>query len=95
MLYFWFITNGPVGKGDNIHGDVIREMAVELTSEPKIEVSSNLKFRNGRFEGFKKWYNIKQYTSQGEGASSNAALIESVYNMDETAGRKQPLFFFY
>ena len=40
----WFITNGPVGKGDDIHGDVIKEMAVELTNDPRFEVSltSNL-----------------------------------------------------
>ena len=64
----WFITNGPVGKGGDIHGDVIREMAVELIKDPRFEVSSNFKFSNGWFERFKKWYNIKQYTRQGDGA---------------------------
>ena len=103
VLYLWFITNGPAGKGGDIPGDVIREMAVELAKDPRFEVSSNFKFSNGWFEGFKKRYNIKQYTRQGEGASSDAALIESgreeiarliaqyephlVYNMDETAKR--------
>ena len=58
----WFITNGPVGKGGDIHGDVIKEMAVEPTNDPRFEVS------NGLFERFKKWYNIKQYTHQGDGA---------------------------
>ena len=76
MLYLWFITNGPARKGGDIAGDFIREMAVEFTKDSRFEVSSNLKFSNGWFEGFKKWYNIKRYTRQGEGASSDAALIE-------------------
>ena len=109
MLYLWFITNGPAGKDGDIPGDVISEMAVELVIDFRFEVSSNFKFSNSWFEGFKEWYNVKQYTSQGKGASSNAALIESgreeivrfiaqyephlVYNMDETAKRKQSLIF--
>ena len=63
-----FIPNGPVGKGGDIHGDVIKEMAVELTKDPRFKVSSNFKFSNGWFERFKKWYNIKQYTRQGDEA---------------------------
>ena len=61
----WFITNGPAGKGGDIPGDVIREMAVELTKDPRFEVDSNFKISNGWFERFKKWYNIKQHTSKG------------------------------
>ena len=40
----WFITNGPVGKGGDIHGDVIREMAVELNKDPNLKsaLTSNL-----------------------------------------------------
>ena len=64
----WFITNGFVGKGGVIHGDVIRVMAVELIKDPRFEVSSNFKFSNGWFERFKKWYNMKQDTSPSDRA---------------------------
>ena len=54
VLYLWFITNKPDGKGGDIPGDVIREMAAELTKEPRFEVISNFEFSNGWFESFKK-----------------------------------------
>ena len=76
-------------------------MATELTKDPRFEVKSNFKFSNGCLEGFKKRYNIKQYTRFGEAASADSAVIENgreeiasliaqyppnrVYNMDETA----------
>ena len=67
VLYLWFITNGLVGKGGDIHGD-IRDMAVELIKDPRFEVSSNFKFSDGWIERIKKWHNIKQYSRQGDGA---------------------------
>ena len=102
-MYLWFITNGPAGKGADIPGDVIREMAAELALDHRFEVSSDFKFGNGWFDEFKKGYNIKEYTRHGEGLSSDVAAIDSgrettsrivsqyprhrVYNMDETAKR--------
>ena len=101
VLYLWFITNGPAGKGGDILGEEFREMAAELDKDPRFEVKSNFKFSNGWLEGFKKRYNIKQYTRFGEAASADSAVIENgreeiasliaqyppnrVYNMDETA----------
>ena len=101
VLYLWFITNGPAGKGGDILGEELREMATELAKDPRFEVKSNIKFSNGWLEGFKKRYNIKQYTRFGEAASADSAVIENgreeiasliaqyppnrVYNMDETA----------
>ena len=77
VLYLWFITNGPAGKGGDISGDVIREMAIELAKDPRFEVSTNFKFSNGWFEGFKKRYSIKEYKRHGEGLSSDVAAIDS------------------
>ena len=54
VLYLWFITNGPVGKGGDMPGDVIRKMTAELAKDPRFEVKSNFKLINGWFEGFKK-----------------------------------------
>lgn len=101
VLYLWFITNGPAGRGGDILGDELREMATELAKDPRFEVKSSFKFSNGWLEGFKKRYNIKQYTRFGEAASADGAVIENgreenarlitqyppnrVYNMDETA----------
>ena len=101
VLYLWFITNGPAGRGGDILGDELREMATELAKDPRFEVKSSFKFSNGWLEGFKKRYNIKQYTRFGEAASTDSAVIENgreeiasliaqyppnrVYNMDETA----------
>ena len=103
VLYLWFITNGPAGKGGDISGDVLREMAAVLAKDSRFEVDPNFKFSNGWFSGFKKRYGIKNYKRHGEGASSDteaigsgrekiASLIaqyprERVYNMDETAKR--------
>ena len=70
VLYLWFITNGPAGKGGDILGEELREMATELAKDPRFEVKSNFKFSNGWLEGFKKRYNIKQYTRFGEAASA-------------------------
>ena len=49
----WFITNGPTGKGGDIPCDVIMEMVVELSKDPRFEVSSNFKFSNGWFDGLR------------------------------------------
>ena len=103
VLHLWFITNGPSGKGGDINGDIIKEMAADLANDPRFEVDPNFKFSNGWFDGFKKRYNIKQYKRHGECASSDADAIGSgrqkiasliaqyprklVYNMDETAKR--------
>ena len=102
-MYLWFITNGPAGKGGDITGDVMREMAAVLAKDHRFEVDPDFKFSNGWFQGFKKLYNIKHYKCHGEAASSDAAAVDSgrekiaslisqyprqrVYNMDETAKR--------
>ena len=75
VLYLWFITNGPAGKGGDILGEELREMATELAKDPRFEVKSNFKFSNGWLEGFKKRYNIKQYTRFGAAASADNAVI--------------------
>ena len=72
VLYLWFITNGPAGKGGDILGEELREMATELAKDPRFEVKSNIKFSNGWLEGFKKLYNIKQYRRLGEAASARS-----------------------
>ena len=103
VLYLWFIINGPAGKGGDISGDVLREMAAVLAKDSRFEVDPNFKFSNGWFSGFKKRYGIKNYKRHGESASSDAEAIgswhekiaslivqypwERVYNMDETAKR--------
>ena len=40
VLYLWFITNGPSGKGGDISGEVIREMAYDLAKDPRFEFSN-------------------------------------------------------
>ena len=103
VLYLWFITNGPAGKGADIPGDVLREMAEVLAKDPRFEVDPSFKFSNGWFDGFKRRFNIKDYKRHGESASSDVAAIDGgreeiarlvaqyprhlVYNMDETAKR--------
>ena len=77
VLHLWFITNGPSGKGGDINGDIIKEMAADLANDPRFEVDPNFKFSNGWFDGFKKRYNIKQYKRHGECASSDADAIGS------------------
>ena len=47
VLYLWFITNGPAGKGGDISGEIIREMASDLAKDPRFDVDSTFKFSNG------------------------------------------------
>ena len=35
VFHLWFITNGPSGKGGNINGDIIKEMAADLANDPR------------------------------------------------------------
>ena len=76
VLYLWFITNGPAGKGADIPGDVLREMAEVLAKDPRFEVDPSFKFSNGWFDGFKRRFNIKDYKRHGESASSDVAAID-------------------
>ena len=46
VLYLWFITNGPAGKGGDISGDVLRKMAAVLAKDSRFEVDPNFKFSN-------------------------------------------------
>ena len=48
-LYLWIVSNGPPGKGYNISGGDIREMAIELVQYPRFSVDPNFKFSNGWF----------------------------------------------
>ena len=76
-LYLWVISNGPSGKGGDIGGDAIREMALELAKDSRFGVDPSFKFSHGWFEGFKRRYKLKSYRRNGEGASSDAAAVSN------------------